>query len=119
VLSVGQCAADHWSLSRTLESAFPVEVVAADTAGEALAKMSQETFALVLVNRVFDVDGSSGLDLIRKAKSDKERGGVPIMLVSNLADAQRQATAAGAVPGFGKGALGTPEVLECVEPFLK
>jgi CheY-like chemotaxis protein len=118
VLNVGQCAADNWSISRTLESEFSVEVVPVSTASEALAKLRQESFALVLVNRILDRDGSSGLDLIRKVKADEKLAEVPIMLVSNYADAQQQAAKVGAAPGFGKAELGTPEMLERVRGFL-
>jgi two-component system chemotaxis response regulator CheY len=112
VLSVGQCGADHGSISRTLRSALGAEVVAAHTAEEALARLQQEAFALVLVNRIFDADGSSGVELVHRV------GGVPVMLVSNYADAQAEAVAAGAVPGFGKASLGRPEMLERVRPYL-
>jgi CheY-like chemotaxis protein len=118
VLSVGQCAADNWSISRTLEQAFAVEVVPAATAAEALARLRQETFTLVLVNRILDRDGSSGLDLIRRVRVDEQLALLPIMLVSNYADAQRQAASAGAAPGFGKAELGTPEMLQRVGAFL-
>jgi len=36
---------------------------------------------------------------------------VPVMLVSNFADAQAQAVESGALPGFGKAALNAPETL--------
>ena len=118
VLSVGQCMADHGGISRTLLQAFGAEVVPADSIDEALTRLRLNEFALVLVNRVFDADGSSGLDLIKKIKADAAPGSVPVMLVSNHADAQAQAVAAGAAPGFGKSALGRPVMLECVKPFL-
>ena len=118
VLSVGNCMADQWSIARTLQDAFGAEVVAADTPAEALDRMRREAFALVLVNRVFDRDGSSGLDLIRQVQGDKDLRQVPIMLVSNYADAQAQAVQAGAEPGFGKSALGRPQMLDRVRAFL-
>src|SRR5947208_2898845 len=102
VLSVGQCMADHGSISRTLHRSFGAEVVAAHTADEALERLRHDTFALVLVNRVLDADGSSGLDLISRVKADEGLRPVPVMLVSNYQDAQGQAVAAGAEPGFGK-----------------
>jgi CheY-like chemotaxis protein len=118
VLNVGQCAADNWNISRTLEREFGVEVVPVSTATEALTMLRQESFALLLVNRILDWDGSSGLDLIRKVKVDDKLAAVPIMLVSNYADAQQQAEKAGAAPGFGKAGLGAPEMLERLRPFL-
>src|SRR5262245_65840030 len=116
VLSVGQCAFDHGNLSRVLRSEFGAEVVPASTAEEALAAARRGGFALVLVNRLLDADGDSGLELIRRLKA--ESAGVPVMLVSNLADAQAQAEEAGAVPGFGKAALAAPQTLARLKEHL-
>jgi CheY-like chemotaxis protein len=119
VLSAGQCFADHSSLTRVLRGSFGAEVVSADSAKEALERLRQEKFALVLVNRVFDADGSSGLELIRAVKADEQLRDVPVMLVSNYEDAQAQAVQAGALPGFGKAALGQPHMLARVEAYLR
>ncbi len=118
VLSVGQCGFDHGTISRVLRDTFAAEVVAADSSAQALTLLQQGAFDLVLVNRVFDRDGSPGLDLIRRIKADDKAGTVPVMLVSNFADAQDQAVSAGAVPGFGKGALQAPETVEKLKPYL-
>jgi two-component system chemotaxis response regulator CheY len=118
VLSAGQCLADHSGIARTLRQSFGAEVVSADTPAEALAKLRQEPYTLVLVNRVFDADGSTGLDLIRQIQADDQLRAVPVMLVSNYEDAQAEAVRAGAVPGFGKAALGHPQMLERVRAFL-
>jgi CheY-like chemotaxis protein len=114
---VGQCEADHRKIVRTLQ-AFHVEIVPVDTTDEALAQLRKQPFALVLVNRVYDADGSSGLELIRRVKGDAALHTVPVMLVSNHDDAQTEAEQAGAVPGFGKAALYGPLVAERVRPFL-
>ncbi len=118
VLNVGQCFADQGSIARTLRKAFDVEVVAADTIAEALRRLRQERFALVLVNRVLDADGSAGLELIRQVRADEALQDMPVMLVSNYDDAQQEAVAAGAAPGFGKAALGQPHMLDRVRAFL-
>ncbi len=119
VLSVGQCFADHSAISRVLRDSFDAEVVSADSARQTLEQLRQETFALVLVNRVFDADSSSGLELIRAVKADEQLRAVPIALVSNYEDAQAQAVQMGALPGFGKAALGQPHMLARVEPYLR
>jgi CheY-like chemotaxis protein len=119
VLSVGQCFADHSGITRVLRGPFGAEVIAVDSARQALEQLGRESFALVLVNRVFDADGSSGLDLIRALKADERLRAVPVMLVSNYDDAQAEAVRAGAMPGFGKGALGQPHMLARVEPYLR
>jgi two-component system chemotaxis response regulator CheY len=118
VLSVGQCTADHGGISRTLRGAFGAEVVPADSVPEALELLRQEAFALVLVNRVLDADHTPGLELVRQVRADEALKAVPIMLVSNYADAQAEAVAAGAAPGFGKADLGRADMLERVRPFL-
>jgi CheY-like chemotaxis protein len=119
VLSVGQCFADHSGITRVFRNSFGADVVAVDSAREALEHLRRETFALVLVNRVFDADGSSGLELIRAIKTEAELRDVPVMLVSNYEDAQAQAVQAGATPGFGKAAMGQPHMLARVEPYLR
>src|SRR4051812_4588275 len=119
VLSVGQCGADHGSLTRMLRQHFGATVVGADSAAEALASLRDETFALVLVNRVLDLDGSSGVNLIRQIKTDEALRQLPVMLVSNYEDSQREAVQAGAERGFGKGALGHPQTIERLRPFLQ
>lgn len=116
-LSVGQCGADTASITYTLQQHFKAEVVRADTADDALRRLDGEAFDLVLVNRVFDLDGSPGLDLVRAIKAGPHAG-VPVMLVSNYDDAQQEAVDAGAAPGFGKAALGRPSMLDAVRPFL-
>lgn len=119
VLSAGQCFADHSSISRVLRGSFGAEVVGTDTARQALELLREGSFALVLVNRVFDADGSAGVDLIRALKADEELRSVPVLLVSNYEDAQAEAVRAGAEPGFGKAALGQPYMLARVEKYLR
>jgi two-component system chemotaxis response regulator CheY len=118
VLSIGQCFADHSSIRRTLSGHFGVEVVPAATAAEARETLREQTFALILVNRVLDGDGSSGVEVIRQLRADEELRPVPVMLVSNYEDAQRQAVAQGALPGFGKAALGQPQMLGRLRAIL-
>src|SRR5947209_6514195 len=111
VLSLGQCAADHYSLSRLLRDQFQADVDAVDTPADALAALREGGYALVLVNRVFD-RGGSGLDFITRLKADPDRGAAPVMLISDYADAQQQAADRGALPGFGKSALRSPATRE-------
>src|SRR5437764_6697953 len=105
VLSVGQCSFDHGSITRHLGKTYGAEVAGANTVGEALVTLRAGEFDLVLVNRVFDDDGTPGVDLIRAIKAEPELAGIPVMLVSNYQDAQAEAKALGALPGFGKADL--------------
>jgi len=118
ILSVGQCSADHNALSRISRSQFGAEVVSADCASEALGLMEEEAFDLVLVNRIFDADGASGLDFVRQLTQEPPRANVPVMLVSDHDWAQDEAVKAGARPGFGKASLGQPQMLARVREVL-
>ena len=119
VLSVGQCGPDHYSISRFLERHFDVEIATADREQQAIQRLRSEPFDLVLVNRKLDVDYSDGLAIIRAMKADPSLAGVPVMLVSNYAESQEEAVAAGAEYGFGKSALNSPETVERVGKFLR
>jgi two-component system, chemotaxis family, chemotaxis protein CheY len=118
VLSLGQCGADHGSISGLLRTKFGAETTAARTFEDALNKLRQEDYALVLVNRVLDSDGESGLEFIDRMKKEEHLRKVPVMLVSNYADAQEEAVAHGALPGFGKSALWQAETMERLRAVL-
>lgn len=118
VLDVGQCNMDHGNLSAMLAERFGAAVQRAHTIDEALAALRNAHYDLVLANRVFDADGAEGLDLIRRMQTDPQTRSIPVMLVSNYADAQETAVALGARPGFGKAALDRPETIAVLAPFL-
>ena len=109
VLSVGQCGFDSVAIGRQLQKTFRAEVVGASTFPEALRVLSAQAFDLVLVNRVTDSDGTLGLDFIRTLKSSPDHDRLAVMLVSNYRDAQEQAEALGALPGFGKSELASEQ----------
>jgi CheY-like chemotaxis protein len=119
VMSVGQCGFDHTRISRFLHETFGARTVASDTADKALATARSGSFELILVNRVFDRDGFLGVELIRTLKGDPSLAGIPVILVSNYADAQAEAIALGALPGFGKGDLSSAKAREALDPILK
>lgn len=118
VLSVGQCFADHGSITRTFQQHFQARVVPADSAHEAIALLERDRFDLVLINRVLDVDQTCGMDIIKQIRADEKLASTPVMLVSNYDDAQREAVAAGALPGFGKASLGQPQMVARVREVL-
>ncbi len=105
ILDVGQCGFDHGSISRHLTKAYGAEVARASSTAEALKVLRGGKFDLVLVNRVFDRDGTPGLDLIRALKADPDLADLPVMLVSNYPEAQAEARTLGALPWFGKADL--------------
>lgn len=118
VLSVGQCGADHGSISGLLRGEFGAEVSAADSLQEALTKAQGTEYQLILINRVLDRDGSPGLAVVRALKQDAATSNVPVMLVSNYADAQSEAVTEGALPGFGKSELRAPETRQKLQAVL-
>jgi two-component system chemotaxis response regulator CheY len=109
VLSVGQCARDNFALAKVLAAHFDVVVDRVMFPAQALSALAATEYALVLVNRLIFDDRSPGLSLITGMKADPALRAVPVMLVSNYPEAQAEAVAAGALPGFGKDQLHAPE----------
>lgn len=118
LLDVGNCAFDHGSISSLVEHNFPVEIDRAHGLDDALTALRQQAYDLVLVNRKMDQDGSDGLEIIRQIKQDPQLTTVPVMLLSNFAEYQQEAIAAGAESGFGKRDLASNETLEKLKKFL-
>jgi two-component system chemotaxis response regulator CheY len=118
ILSVGHCGFDGPQIAAFLGREFGAEVLEADRMAEALEALKHSRFDLVLVNRINHSDGSHGLDLIRAVRSDPALADLPVMLISNYPEAQQQAVAAGASPGFGKAELNTPRAVEAVAAAL-
>lgn len=113
ILDVGQCHMDGPRMAALWRKTMNATVDRCDTAREALERAGQTAYDLVLVNRILDADGSSGLDLIRDLVASGSSA--PVMLVSNHSDAQDAAVALGAVRGFGKNALNDPKTTQLVE----
>jgi CheY-like chemotaxis protein len=118
VLDVGNCGVDHSAIRGMLERTFRAEVVQADGLDDALAALRNEPFDLVLVNRKLDQDYSDGLEIIKHIKAEKKLSAVPCMLITNYADQQQVAVAAGAEYGFGKKELSTDETQRRLATFL-
>ncbi len=118
ILDVGQCGFDHGSIARHLKRAYEAEVTAADSTGQALASLRAGEFDLVLVNRVFDGDGTPGVDLIRAIKADPALASLPVMLVSNYPQAQAEAQQLGALPGFGKDDIRSGRTVPALEAAI-
>lgn len=116
ILNVGQCGFDHAAIHDFLQRVVPATVDFAGTAEETEKRLQGNRYDLVLINRILDRDGSSGIDLIRQLR--KTPNCPPLMLVSNLADAQAMAVAAGALPGFGKSAIHLPQTAEHIREVL-
>lgn len=113
ILDVGQCGMDGGRMARLWQTNLNAAVDRCDTARDAFDRVAKTDYDLILVNRVLDLDGSSGLDLIRNLI--KSGTSTPVMLVSNYPDAQKEAIALGAVQGFGKADLDKPGTVELVK----
>jgi CheY-like chemotaxis protein len=118
VLDVGNCVPDHAAIRGMLEKMFRADVVQADGPDDALSALRNEPFDLVLVNRKLDQDYSDGLEVIKRIKADARLKSVPCMLVTNYADQQQLAVAAGAEYGFGKKELYADETQSRLARFL-
>jgi two-component system chemotaxis response regulator CheY len=118
VLDVGQCVPDHTAIRRLLESNFQANVVQADSLSDTLEQLRRRPFDLVLINRKLDLDYSDGIDIVRAIKADPELASVPVMLVTNYPEHQQLAVEAGAVQGFGKNDLRSPETVTKLQPYL-
>lgn len=100
---VGHCVPDAIMLKTVVQRAFPGASVETVNDQGALDSTLERDVVLV-VNRELDGEfdvGRGGIDLIRSQAGDR----VPMLLVSNFEDAQAEAEAAGAMPGFGKSNL--------------
>lgn len=118
VVLIGHCGADSSYLRIAVGSADrSAQVVAADDEAS-LQRVLADGADLLLVNRVLDYgfaeDG--GIELIGRLR--RQHPQLRMILVSNYADAQQAAVAAGALPGFGKRELGTPKVAQLLRDVL-
>ena len=118
VLSVGQCVPDHTAISALIRSHFEAEIKTAERLDDTLQQLRSNSFDLVLVNRKLDADYSDGLEVLKAIKADAKLATLPVMLVTNYADHQQAAVAAGGEYGFGKLEYQKPETVEKLAKFL-
>jgi len=118
VLDVGNCSPDHGMIRQMLTKHFDVDIDCVMFVDEALAKMREKNYSLVLFNRLIFADGSPGIELLQKAKADGRLADTPMMMVSNYARAHQDAVAAGAEPGFGKAELFDPRTISLLSNHL-
>ncbi len=116
VLLVGHCGPDAWMLKSFAQRTLPSATVAMVNDEETLAAQC-DARTVLLVNRVLDGEfaGDSGVELIRRFAGKA----CSCMLISNYAEAQREAIDAGGRPGFGKSQLAHPDVAQRLRDALK
>ncbi len=115
---VGHCGPDGSYLKMAVSRADKgAKIIAADDSTE-LKRALDDGVDLLLLNRQLDYgfDDHEGVAVIRKLRS--KYPDVKMMLVSNYPEAQAQAIAAGALPGFGKRDIGSPRVNELLRDAL-
>jgi len=117
VLEIGNCSADHAAIRSVLERGFGATVLRAHGEHDALAVLRAQPVDLVLVNRLLD-RGGEGMSVIARIKSEPELAKIHVMLISDYAEYQRAAIAAGAEDGFGKSELRTAQTREKLQRFL-
>lgn len=118
VLDVGNCVPDHAAIRTLVTGNFDATVVQTHGAKDTLEELRRQPFDLVLINRKLDRDYSDGIEILRQIKSDPQIAKTPVMLITNYADHQAQAVAAGAEPGFGKLELHDAATHEKLARFL-
>ena len=118
ILSVGQCGYDDGKIRRSIKTGLTAEVISVGSHDQAQKLLREERFDVVLVNRIGDQDGASGLDLIQVLKSAATTASIPCLLVSNLTEAQDAAVSLGAARGFGKNDLETKRPVEALMDAL-
>jgi len=118
VLDVGQCNADNSQISGLLQKHFDVQVDRSHSLDQAIESATSTKYDLILINRLLDADGSEGMDVLNSLKNNSASAETPVMIVSNYQEAQDKAVASGAVAGFGKSALNSPETLERLTQYL-
>jgi two-component system chemotaxis response regulator CheY len=112
VVLVGHCGPDEWMIKAAVGRSLPnasIEMAHNDTELDTFVTEG----SLCLLNRVLDGDfeATHGQDLIKAILTKVARP----MLVSNFKEAQVEAVAAGALPGFGKSELNVPQTVALLQ----
>lgn len=118
ILDVGNCNPDHAMIRQMLSENFDVRLDRVMFVEDALSRMRENRYDLVLFNRLVFEDGSEGIELLKKAKADPVLKDTPIMMISNFEDAQAAGVAAGGEPGFGKKTVFNASTTELLSKYL-
>ena len=118
VALVGHCGPDSYMLRSSVKHAIKDSDVAMISDQSSLDRAIAGGVELLLINRQLDgaFDTYEGVELIRRLTGTHPT--VATMLISNYADSQRDAEAAGARPGFGKAEIGSAKMREALAGAL-
>jgi response regulator RpfG family c-di-GMP phosphodiesterase len=92
-----------------LTTNFGAQVIQAHGLEDTLTALEKTPIDLVLINRKLDNDYSDGTVILQQIKAKPEYSDLPVMLITNYAEHQATAVAFGALPGFGKLEINSPE----------
>ena len=115
-LDIGNCGPDHGAIANMIRTNFGAEADHANAADDAWPLLEKNDYDLVMVNRHLDLDGSSGMHVIGQVQ--EKYANLPMMLITNFAEHQDAAVAAGAVRGFGKNTIGSAATIELLSNYL-
>ena len=119
VALVGHCGPDASYLRSAVSSSVRgAQIMMIDEAAR-LDKALGDGVDLILMNRQLDwgFETEEGIELIRQIRA--KHPNIKTMLVSNYPEAQQEAIAAGALPGFGKREIGTSRVTDLLKSALE
>ena len=118
VVLVGHCGPDSSYLRMAVQKAASDVVVTMADDDRDLQKLISAGVDLLLINRTLDYGFSAegGAELIKHLRSTDPN--IRAMLVSNYPEAQAEAVAAGALPGFGKREIGSPRVGQVIREAI-
>lgn len=94
-----------------LRKHFDVEILRSDRWSDTLAILERQPVDLILINRKLDIDYSDGMEILHQIKRSETFRDIPVMLITNYAEFQQQAVAQGALLGFGKLELSSPDTI--------
>jgi DNA-binding NarL/FixJ family response regulator len=118
ILLVGHCGPDSSYLRMAVHKALPDALILSAEDQDELEGAVRQGVDLILVNRVLDYGfaADDGLEVMKGLGASHPK--LKWMMISNFADAQRRAQAAGALPGFGKRDIGSPAAAAALKDAL-
>jgi two-component system, chemotaxis family, chemotaxis protein CheY len=122
IVLVGHCGPDSYAIRSAVSRMVPGATVVL-TMSDADLTRELPAADLLLINRQLDGDYAmeTGVELIRSIMASAVGGAVRrpvVVLISNFPEAQSEAQAAGAAPGFGKRDLYSEEAKKRVRAAL-
>ena len=119
VVLAGHCGPDSSYLKLTIKKAITdANIVFVDDSRELTAELEKSDPDLILFNRELGYGFNPGTGVGMIETLHRTNPNLKMILVSNFPEAQAEAEAAGALPGFGKRELGTSRVQQVIREAL-